>query len=276
MLVTYDAPTLSRCLPGYDIHLHDEVTSTQAIARDMLDAGPSDFKTPALIAAHQQTQGKGRGSNRWLADQGSIAVTFVLDAPGEASPLELPLRTGLAVRQALTQWLDPAIIQIKWPNDVWVQGKKIAGVLCERRHNKDLIGIGLNVNVDLATLIQDDPATASRATSLHEHLPAAAANDTPANTPNTSLATSPATSPIIAPTRQNVLIAIAQQIAKLWQQTNWCDTLNGVHALTGQDITVLTPDGPIAGVCEGIDNQGRLLLRTGQRLHHLLDGTIQK
>ena len=279
----YDAQKLAGQLPDFAIHLHDEVTSTQAIARDMLDAAfgasvnaslPSavNFKTPALIAAHQQTQGKGRGSNRWLADQGSIAVTFVLDAPGQVSPLELPLRTGLAVRQALTQWLDPAVIQIKWPNDVWVQGKKIAGVLCERRHNKDLIGIGLNVNVDIATLIKEDPAAARRATSLHEHLPAVDSNHSPATSP----ATSPVTTPVTAPSRQNVLIAIAQEIAKLWQQTNWCDTLNDVHALTGQDISVLTPDGPIAGVCEGIDTQGRLLLRTGQRLHHLLDGTIQK
>lgn len=250
----YDPQTLAAALPAYDIHQPGVVTSTQQVARDLVDAQQAEFKTPALIVAEHQTQGRGRGSNRWLADEGSIAATFVLDAPQKPSPLELPLRTGLAVREALAQWLDPSQIQIKWPNDVWVAGKKIAGVLCERRHHKDLIGVGLNVNVDITSLATGDATVAERATSLHMHLPANAA----------------------APSRQDVLVAIAHHIARLWQQHDWCDALNAVHALTGNDITVITPDGPIAGVCEGIDEEGCLILRTGQRVHHLLDGTIQK
>lgn len=250
----YDVKILSDHLPALAIHLHDHVSSTQILARELLDQRRETFKTPALIAAQQQTAGKGRGSNRWLADEGSIAVTFVLDAPVEPSPLELPLRTGLAVREALSQWIDPSTIQIKWPNDVLVDHKKIAGVLCERRHNKDLIGIGLNVNVDLASLGANDPTLAERATSMHLH-------------PHKQSA---------PPDRQQVLIAIAQAMATLWQQRNWCEQLNAVHALTDHDITVITPEGPIAGQCKGIDSQGCLMLQTGERVHHLLNGTIQK
>lgn len=263
----YDTHTLSHQLPGYAVHLPGEVTSTQAVARDLLDALPREFVTPALIVAHHQTQGRGRGSNRWFADEGSIAVTFVLDAPGDHLPLELPLRTGLAVRQALSQWIDAKDIQIKWPNDVWVKGKKIAGILCERRHGKDLIGIGLNVNVDLPAMAENDPVVAQRATSLHVHV-----LEKPTSKPiekNPIEQNSP-------PSRQDVLVAIAKSIAQLWDATDWCETLNEVHALTGQDIVVQTQEGDIAGVCEGIDTQGCLLLRVGERVHHLLDGTIRK
>lgn len=228
----------------------DEVDSTQRVAREMADAHEAEL--PALIVAHRQTAGRGRGSNRWVADTGSLAVTFLLPPPShEHAMQELPLRAGLAVRRAIQQWVGELNLQIKWPNDVWLSGKKVAGLLCERRQGVDLIGLGLNVQLDVASL---EPAVAQRATSIHQHLQRG----------------------ITCPGRQEVLIAIACEMLTLWQDEFWCETLNRIHALTGRDIVVHNDDGPLAGVCEGIDTQGRLLLRCGQTLHRLLDGTIEK
>jgi BirA family biotin operon repressor/biotin-[acetyl-CoA-carboxylase] ligase len=246
----FDVQTLRQRTGYAQVLVLDEVDSTQRIAREKVDAHEAHL--PALVVAHQQTAGRGRGRNRWLADGGSLAVTFMISPPvHEHAIQEMPLRAGLAVRRALQAWVSVDDLQIKWPNDVLLGGKKVAGLLCERRQGMDLIGLGLNVHLDLAALGSE---VAMRATSMHQHLQSGA----------------------VCPGRQEVLIAIAREILTLWQDESWCETLNAIHALTGRDIVVHNDDGPLAGVCEGIDAQGRLLLRCGQTLHHLLDGTIEK
>jgi BirA family biotin operon repressor/biotin-[acetyl-CoA-carboxylase] ligase len=232
-----------------DVRLLDQIPSTQQTARELVDAG--NMRLPGLIIAHHQTDGRGRSSHRWYADTGSLALTLILPAAPNHSPHELPLRTGLSVRRALGTWIPLDQIQIKWPNDLLVNHRKIAGILCERLHGVDLIGIGLNVQVDWSSL---EPALRDMATSLHEHL----------------------REHVNPPTRQSVLIALVKEVLDVWQDDHWCDTLNAVHALSGRDIVVDTQEGPVAGRCEGIDAMGRLLVRTGERVHALLDGSIRK
>lgn len=254
-----DRTALAAALPGYVVRLEDEVDSTQRVAGAWV-AGQDAPPGPAMVVSLRQTSGRGRGVKRWVSDPGCVTVTFILPAPQGPSPLELPLRTGLVVRQTLARWTDESQVRIKWPNDVLIVGRKIAGILCHREHGRDLIGIGLNVHLHRD---QWDDALAGQAASLHEHLFPGLPGELPGALPG-------------APGRQDVLIELARQMTRLWADPDWCDKLNAVHALTGQDIVVHTADGPIAGVCQGVDEQGRLLLQTGQTLHRLLDGTIQK
>jgi BirA family transcriptional regulator, biotin operon repressor / biotin---[acetyl-CoA-carboxylase] ligase len=107
-----------------------------------------------LVHARRQTAGKGQRGARWESDaDNSLCVSFVL------KPLFLDLRkqhclyqvSSLAVADALAEFMDSREIQIKWPNDVLVNGRKIAGILIEnqvtgRALSWSVIGVGVNLN----------------------------------------------------------------------------------------------------------------------------------
>ena len=112
----------------------NEVTSTQdaAIAGGLV-AG--DVCT-ALI----QTKGRGRQGNQWNSE-GGIAVTVVLNQITSI----LPIAVGATLAAAINNALPEFAVGIKWPNDIMVEGKKLAGILIEEQGNKCLVGVGLNV-----------------------------------------------------------------------------------------------------------------------------------
>jgi BirA family transcriptional regulator, biotin operon repressor / biotin---[acetyl-CoA-carboxylase] ligase len=121
---------------------------------DALSAARAGAPHGATFVADQQTHGRGRRGRRWLArPEEALLTSIVLRL--ELEPVRfglLPLATGLAVRAALSELLpselDP-LIRVKWPNDVWVSQKKIAGVLAESRLGGSMptvvVGIGVNV-----------------------------------------------------------------------------------------------------------------------------------
>ncbi len=104
-----------------------------------------------LVVAAEQTQGRGRQGKRWISENGQGVYMSLLLRPGwpaSASQL-LSLLAGLAVAQAL-EAIGLKRVQLKWPNDVLVDGKKIAGILVEPRINSQridfaVVGIGINV-----------------------------------------------------------------------------------------------------------------------------------
>jgi BirA family transcriptional regulator, biotin operon repressor / biotin---[acetyl-CoA-carboxylase] ligase len=99
-----------------------------------------------LVTAREQTAGRGRWGRTWVGPPGrALLMSLVLR---ELDPL-LPLRAGLAVAD-----LAGAAARVKWPNDVWVDGRKVAGILVEARVQAGwaVLGIGVNVAVDPARL----------------------------------------------------------------------------------------------------------------------------
>lgn len=136
---------------------HKKVTrSTNLDARDGI---PGD-----VFTADAQTAGRGRLDHLWHSGEAeNLALSAVLDV-AELAPevvVTLPLMVGLAVAQAIEKLLDGTPAAIKWPNDVLVNGRKIAGVLCERHGDRVIAGLGINVKAR-----QFPPAFATRATSL--------------------------------------------------------------------------------------------------------------
>jgi BirA family biotin operon repressor/biotin-[acetyl-CoA-carboxylase] ligase len=122
----------------------------------------ADAPEGALAVAEEQAAGRGRLGRRWLAPSGtSLLCSLQLrpDVPGE----RLPELTGVAARtvaetiHALTA-LEP---ELKFPNDVLVGGRKVAGVLAEAREERVVLGVGINVNVPEDELPRevDRPAT---------------------------------------------------------------------------------------------------------------------
>ena len=95
-----------------------------------------------IVIARRQSGGRGRNGHAWMSPEGGLWMSIVLK--GEHFP-QLPLLAGLAVADVLMEMgLNPCCL--KWPNDVLVKEKKIAGILVERKRDVSAVGIGLNCN----------------------------------------------------------------------------------------------------------------------------------
>jgi BirA family transcriptional regulator, biotin operon repressor / biotin---[acetyl-CoA-carboxylase] ligase len=111
-----------------------------------------DLPEGAVAACNVQTRGRGRRGREWEAPPSTaILCSVVLKPPGERLTAELSLVAGIAVAEAAEHALGLAA-QIKWPNDVMVNRRKVAGVLAEASADTAIVGIGLNVNQTTADL----------------------------------------------------------------------------------------------------------------------------
>ncbi|MFL5920864.1 MAG: biotin--[acetyl-CoA-carboxylase] ligase [Gaiellaceae bacterium] len=123
---------------------------------------PVDASEGTLVVAEEQTAGRGRLGRRWLAPAGtSLLCSLQLRPP--VAPDRLPELTVVASRAcaeaiAALTGLEP---ELKFPNDVLVAGRKVAGILAEAREERVVLGIGVNVNLPAEGLPQDveRPAT---------------------------------------------------------------------------------------------------------------------
>ena len=124
---------------------YDKAGSTNDIARGMAAAGAPHA---TVIHADEQTAGRGRRSHTWFSPLGNLYLSVLLRT---GQPLhrniELSFLTALVVADTVEQLL-PSMNKalLKWPNDVLVQGSKIAGVLLEQADDSTIIGIGLNIS----------------------------------------------------------------------------------------------------------------------------------
>ncbi|RXZ71630.1 biotin--[acetyl-CoA-carboxylase] ligase [Fusobacterium necrophorum] len=115
---------------------------------DYMKEHRKEFEEFDIVMAKNQRAGKGRRGNIWLSTEGMALFTFLVKKRGEKAEeeyMKLPLLAGLAVIRAL-QRRKKMYYQLKWTNDIYLQEKKLAGILVERRENDFFIGIGINVN----------------------------------------------------------------------------------------------------------------------------------
>lgn len=125
------------------IHHVAETTSTNTDARGGChgDVFTADF----------QTAGRGRLDHKWLSPPCTNVMMSAVLSVGGLSPEQtstLPLVVGLAVARGLSPFLQPIegpLPMLKWPNDVFIKGRKVAGILCELDGDKVIAGIGINV-----------------------------------------------------------------------------------------------------------------------------------
>jgi BirA family biotin operon repressor/biotin-[acetyl-CoA-carboxylase] ligase len=117
--------------------VHHRVTDSTNERARALAAGGAPHGT--LVTADAQTAGRGRQGRSWVASPGAaLLMSVVLRSPGEA----LPLAAAVAVCEAL-----PVDAAIKWPNDIWLQRRKVAGILVEGRPQDGWAVLGVGVNV---------------------------------------------------------------------------------------------------------------------------------
>ena len=131
---------------GRPRHHRRRCDSTNDIARELATAGAPHG---TVVTADQQTAGRGRQGRSWIAPAGKALLYSAIVRPLDERHLLLPLAAPLAVAEA-AEAVAPVRCAIKWPNDVWIEGRKCAGVLIEARP-QDLwavVGVGLNVSID--------------------------------------------------------------------------------------------------------------------------------
>src|SRR4051812_42306663 len=118
-------------VPGdYKLIEYDEVGSTLDVAHELAANGA---EAGTLIVANAQTAGRGRMGRTWRSEPGAGLWITLIERPGDASALEvLSLRVGLALAPALDAFTD-ATVQLKWPNDLYLRGRKLGGILIEAR-----------------------------------------------------------------------------------------------------------------------------------------------
>ena len=147
----------------------------------MAAAAEADVRLPLLIAADRQTAGRGRGTNRWWTGPGSLAFSLLMRNVGwdqrvqasagppasvSGAPALASLAAGLAVVDAIAPLVPGHQFGIHWPNDVMLDGRKLAGILIEALpQGRQVIGIGINTNNSAA----DAPAEVrSRVATLRD------------------------------------------------------------------------------------------------------------
>jgi BirA family transcriptional regulator, biotin operon repressor / biotin---[acetyl-CoA-carboxylase] ligase len=145
-------------LPGFTVEVLPEIDSTNS---ELMRRARTGSLEPVLLVAERQTAGRGRQGRNWVGDAGE-SLTFSIGlplAPADWSGL------SLAVGVSLAESLHPRI-QLKWPNDLWLADRKLAGVLIEtasfgeggrtRRHA--VIGVGINISAREAAGLSVAPA----------------------------------------------------------------------------------------------------------------------
>jgi BirA family biotin operon repressor/biotin-[acetyl-CoA-carboxylase] ligase len=149
---------------GKRFELHEELPSTNDRARDLAKAGAPEG---TLVIARRQSGGRGRLGRGWASPPGGLYLSLVL-RPDEGMLKRAPISlvAGLAASEAL-DGAGRVATTLKWPNDVLLDGKKVAGILADLwREGTDpvlVLGVGLNVDTDPAQL---PPEVRAIATSL--------------------------------------------------------------------------------------------------------------
>jgi BirA family transcriptional regulator, biotin operon repressor / biotin---[acetyl-CoA-carboxylase] ligase len=224
----------------YQLRRHRRLGSTNDEAKALAENGAA---AGTLVWAREQTRGHGRQGRPWVSPPGNLYASILLRPHVSAgTATQLGFVAALAVRDACLEFAPDAAITFKWPNDVLLEGRKLAGILLESQMQGDgrLAWLVLGIGINLATypVATDYPATA---------LSACGAEAAP----------------------EAMLGALARRF--LERHTQWRDG-EGFAALRaewlahaqglGQAIRVRLPRATLAGTFAGLDNDGALLLDT--------------
>jgi len=233
----------------FDVAWLPECGSTNTI---LLERAAHGAPSGSVLVADHQTAGRGRRGRNWVSSPDcSLTFSLLWRLPPAVRSSGLSLAVGLAVAQALES-LGIQGISLKWPNDIWLNGKKLGGILIEVASDSNglglVIGIGLNLRHDPHWQEQLEKGSA-------------ALSETGFTLP-----------------RELVLGIVLQQIARILDafscagfsalREEWCAR----NALRGRPVRISAERGEHQGTCGDITADGSLILLTGHGTHLLISG----
>ncbi len=214
------------------LYYKSETGSTNDDALNLAKAGA---KPGTVVVAESQTHGRGRRGARWVSPAGTSLAFSYLTHDLQITDCRLPpsLVAGLSCVQALETL--GISTQVKWPNDLLLNGKKLAGILTEANGPHLVIGIGINVNVTTFPAELKSSAT-SLSLESGEQL-----------------------------SREHVLAALITHLHQTLQSSSaHINDLRDCCALTGRTVSLTTSGRRIEGHIKGLGDNGELLLWTGR------------
>lgn len=122
--------------------------STNSRARELAEAGAPHG---TVVTAGEQTEGRGRQGRTWTAPPGKALLYSAVLRPLDRRHLLLPLAVPVAVCEAAEELREGIECAIKWPNDIWLEERKLAGILIEARPQDGWATIGIGLNLSIAT-----------------------------------------------------------------------------------------------------------------------------
>ncbi len=140
------------------IEVWDVLSSTNDRAAELARGGAAPW---TVVVAVEQSAGRGRQGRSWTSGAGAGLWMSIVAPPTtrDGARLPLPLAVGTAVAEAIDAVAPGLLCQVKWPNDLVVQGRKLGGVLCEGRRDTTVVGIGVNVETPEVGDPEDPPGT---------------------------------------------------------------------------------------------------------------------
>jgi BirA family biotin operon repressor/biotin-[acetyl-CoA-carboxylase] ligase len=234
---------------------HLELGSTQDRAHAAAVELPVDRSL--IVIADRQTSGRGRGSNRWWTGEGSLAFSIIFDPARfelvrRAVP-QVSLTAAVALIDSLVPWIGEHAIGLHWPNDIYVSGRKLAGILVDvlpdRRH---IVGVGVNTNNSLG----DVPAELRESAATLHWLTGRLTNHTD----------------LLAIFLEQFAVALRLLAQTPEQLTGRFDELCLQHE---ELLTIRQGSERTTGRCRGIAPDGALLLDTEQGRRSFYSGTLR-
>lgn len=231
----------------FTVHRHDSLASTNDEAKRLAASGAPEG---TVVVAGRQTAGRGRRGRAWTSVPGNLFLSVILRpaiAPSAAPPLApaMGLATALAIEDVA-----PVAAELKWPNDVRVDGRKVAGVLSESLVAGStlaavIVGIGVNVGADLPPELAEIATTLAReAARIEDHRPGEA------------LRTAEVERALLARIGEVYARFLGGGFAAL--RADW----SGRDALAGKRVSIAAGDGgAVEGEGAGIDEDGGYRLR---------------
>lgn len=241
------APLLTTAAGRVDVHVLDECDSTNLQLQQMARAGaPSG----ALLLAKRQTAGRGRRGRSWYQGESSLAFSLLWRLPPDRVPSGLSLAVGVAVAEAIDAAAPDLRAQLKWPNDILLDGRKVAGILIESAGDQRFV-IGIGINLGALTGL---PA------ELDKHAGSIQTTEPPLR--------------FFARVLDH-LVSVLDEFAAAgfaafqsrWQARNaYQDLAVNLFFAEGGD--------PVQGVCRGVDRNGELLLETATCIQSISSGEV--
>jgi len=240
-------------LLGREMEIYAEIDSTNTRAVALAQRGAPEG---ILVLADHQTQGRGRLGRQWFAPPGSSLLFSLLFRPPlmVSQAQRVAMVCAVAAVEAIAE-VTGLTAQIKWPNDILLEGGKLGGMLTELGgHGAALdyavVGMGLNVNLDLASLPPVMTPPASLSAALGRKVPRA----------------------VLLATFLRRAEALYEALKGGWSPHEaWREHL----ATLGQRVAVGTPEEVIEGLAEDVDADGALLVRTDEgSLRRILAGDV--
>ena len=228
---------------GRNIHFYPSLDSTNMLAFELAGTGAPEG---TAVIADSQTGGKGRLGRRWESPAGVNLYTSIILRPGIPPRYahNLTFLSAVAVAETVERF-SPVRPTVKWPNDILLDGKKVAGILMEMHSEPDRVhfvvaGIGVNINIRGETFTD---TLKPIATSLYEK--SGKETDRAGFT--------------------CVLYSSFEKWYKIYKEKGFFPVMEawkGFFASVGKIITVRSFDSVIEGVCLGVDADGALLVKT--------------